>query len=198
VGRSRAFWQWGLPELHKHLPDTQGLAVDTLWPILHTVEPSFIRVEADEGTYNLHIAIRFELERALFAGDLQVDDLPQAWDDAYERTLGIRPSNPAEGVLQDIHWSMGAFGYFPTYTLGNLINAQLFEKARADLGDLDGQMSQGDLAPLLEWLRKNVHQHGSRYTADELVERVTGKPLSSDAFLDYIGNTTEQVYGVKV
>lgn len=196
VGRSRSFWQWVLPRFKKYFPDKIDISVDDMWPALHTANPSFIRVEADEATYNLHIAIRFDIERAIFAGDLKVDDLPKAWDDAYEELLGIRPANVAEGVLQDIHWSMAGFGYFPTYTLGNLINAQLFVAAREQLGDLDEQFARGELAPLLGWLREHVHQWGSRYTASELVEKATGKPLSSDAFLMHIRSTTREAYGL--
>ncbi len=196
VGRSRPFWRWALPLLHEHLPGTAGVTVDALWRALHTVEPSPIRVEADEATYNLHIAVRFELERALIGGDLEVSELPAAWDDRYEALLGLRPRDPAEGVLQDIHWGIGHFGYFHTYTLGNLIAAQLFDAARGALGDLDAQLARGELAPLREWLRDEVHCHGSRYPGPELVERITGTPLSPRPFLEYIEGTTAEVYGI--
>ncbi len=196
VGRSRAFWAWALPHFHRAFPDTADRTVDELWPALHTVRPSYIRVEADQATYNLHIAVRFQLEKELFSGGLEVADLPGAWDDAYERLLGIRPRTQAEGVLQDIHWAMGAFGYFHTYTLGNLICAQLFQAAPAELGDLDELISRGEFSRLLGWLRDRVHSQGCRYTADELVERATGRPLTSDAFLASIASTVQQVYGV--
>ena len=198
VGRSRAFWSWALPLLHEVFPAMGKVTVDRLWPALHTVKPSFIRVEADEGTYDLHIAIRFEVERALFSGALEVDELPAAWDDAYEEYLGIRPRNAAEGVLQDIHWSMGAFGYFPSYTIGNLIKAQILETARAELGDLEAMFSRGELAPLLAWLREKVHRHGSRYPVAELIERVTGRPLSAAAHLAERAALAREVYGVEV
>jgi len=196
VGRSRAFWTWALPRFVESFPDKKGLTVDALWPALHAVRPSFIRVEADEVTYNLHVAARFGIESALFRGQLEVDDLPAAWDDAYEDLLGIRPRNMAEGVLQDIHWAMGMFGYFPTYTLGNLINAQLFETARGELGDVEGMVAKGELAPLREWLREKIHRFGSRYPARELVERATGAPLSPEPFLAYVTRTTEEAYGI--
>ncbi len=196
VGKSRALWSWALPHFHRHFPGTRGLTVDSLWPALHTVTPSLIRVEADQGTYDLHICVRFELERALLAGELEVSDLPGAWDDGYAETLGIRPANAAEGVLQDIHWSMGAFGYFPTYTLGNLINAQLFRAARSELGDLDEAFACGEFAPLLAWLRAKVHRHGSFYAARELVERASGRPLSSADYLAQRRQAVEEVYGV--
>ena len=196
VGRSRAFWSWALPHFKHAFPGAAALTVDELWPALHTVKPSYIRVEADQATYNLHVAVRFQLEKALFCDGLDAKDLPAAWDDAYERLLGIRPRNQAEGVLQDIHWAMGAFGYFHTYTLGNLICAQLFEAAPAELGDLDELIGRGEFSRLLGWLRERIHTQGSRYTADELVERATGRPLTSDAFLTAITRNVGQVYGV--
>ncbi|MCH9647609.1 MAG: carboxypeptidase M32 [Deltaproteobacteria bacterium] len=196
VGRSRAFWHWALPELHRTFPEARDLTVETLWPALHAVRPSLIRVEADEATYNLHVAIRFDLERKLFAGALEVKDLPLAWDDAYEALLGVRAENPADGVLQDIHWSLGSFGYFPTYTLGTLAASQLFEAAKAELGDLDEAFRQGEFQPLLAWLREKVHLHGCRFKTQELLQRSTGRTLSPDDFLRYIRTTTEEVYGL--
>jgi carboxypeptidase Taq len=198
VGRSRAFWRWALPLLHEQFPDKRALGIDELWPTLNAVQPSLIRVEADEGTYDLHIAIRFDLERALFADELAIDELPGAWNDAYEELLGIRPANDAEGVLQDLHWSAGAFGYFPTYTLGNMMKAQLYTAARRDLGDLDSAFARGEFAPLLEWLRDRVHRHGARFRAKELVERASGRPLSADDHLAARAATVEAVYGVTV
>ena len=198
VGRSRAFWEWCLPVLQQHLPGTEAVTVDTLWPALNTIRPSLIRVEADQGTYDLHIAVRFEVERALFAGEIALDELPEAWDTKVEELLGIRADDVADGVLQDIHWSFGGFGYFPTYTLGNLINAQLFEAAEAALGDQAESFRRGEFAPLASWLRENVHAHGSRYPAAELVERATGRPLSSDAFLKRRAEAAEAVYGVRL
>jgi len=196
VGRSRAFWEWALPVFKQHFPASSSLELDELYPALHTTQPSLIRVEADQGTYDLHVAARFELERAIFAGDLAVGDLPGAWDDTYDELLGLRAPDLAQGVLQDIHWSMGAFGYFPTYTLGNLMNAQLFAAAGESLGDLGAQFAQGDFAPLLGWLREHVHQHGRRFPAKELIERATGKPLSSEAFLAERKRTAKEIYGV--
>ena len=195
VGRSRAFWEWALPLFREHFPDGPAV-LDALWPTLHTIQPSLIRVEADQGTYDLHIAVRFEIERALFAGELEVGDLPGAWDDRYEELLGIRSPSVADGVLQDIHWSFGGFGYFPTYTLGNLINAQLFEAAREELGDLDTMFARGEFAPLLSWLREKVHRHGSFHSADELVQRATGRPLSPDAHLAQRRAMAREIYGV--
>ena len=195
VGRSRGFWRWLWPTVCDLFPDMKKLSVDEIWPALHTVKPSLIRVEADEGTYNLHVAIRFQIERALFRGDLEVADLPGAWDDAYEAQLGLRPKDAAEGVLQDIHWSQAIFGYFPTYTLGNLSASQLYEAASKDLGDPEEAMEKGEFEPLLQWMRDNIHSQGCRCEAGELIERSTGSPRSSDAMLAYLKDTTEAVYG---
>lgn len=198
VGRNRAFWDWALPHWQRTFPDKADVGIDDLWPALHPVRPSLIRVEADEVTYNLHVVARFEIERALFAGTIEVADLAEVWDDTYDALLGVRPPGPAQGLLQDIHWSMGAFGYFPTYTLGNLVSAQLYEAAGRDLGDLDAQLSAGDLAPLLGWLRDRVHRHGRSLEAEALIEQATGGPLTAEAFLRHVRSTVHQAYGVAV
>lgn len=196
VGRSKDFWRWALPTYQQQFPDKGDVTVDQMFKALHTVTPSFIRVEADEATYNLHIVARFELERQIIGGDVATRDLPELWATTYHDLLGIRPETAADGILQDIHWAGGAFGYFPTYTLGNLIAAQLFAAAGEQLDDLSGQIARGEFAPLLEWLRENVHRHGRLLTADEIVERATGAPLSSRPFLEYLGSVTRDVYGV--
>ena len=196
VGRSQAFWEWALPHFHEAFPGSRGVQLEELIPALHTVKPSLIRVEADQGTYDLHIAVRFDLERRLFQDELQVSDLPGAWDEAYEAALGIRAPHVSDGVLQDIHWSMGAFGYFPTYTLGNLISAQLFRAAEAELGDLAPRFAAGEFGPLLGWLRENVHAHGRNYSASELVERATGRALSADDYLASRRASVAAIYGV--
>jgi carboxypeptidase Taq len=187
VGRSRPFCTWLLPRLHASLPGVlQGLDAGTLYRAVNTIQPSLIRTEADETTYNLHIILRFELELALIEGSLAVDDAPAAWDDAMERLLGVPVPTPVEGILQDVHWSSGLMGYFPTYTLGNLIGAQLWERLREDLGDVDGQLERGEFAPLREWLHENVHRHGRKYLPRELLRRVTGDDLRVDPFLRYL------------
>jgi carboxypeptidase Taq len=197
VGRSREFCEWALPLWQKHFPQNMdGVDSETLWQAVNLVEPSLIRVEADEATYNVHIMIRYELEKKLIAGDLEIDDLPDAWDDMYEEFLGIRAPNRALGVLQDIHWSMGAFGYFPTYTLGNLYAAQLLAAAREDLPDHDEQMRRGEFTPLLDWMREHVHQRGSILEPADLIKEATGSPPSPDAFVDYLKDKVEQLYGV--
>ena len=197
IGRSREFCEWALPMWQKHFPQNMdGVDSEALWQAVNLVEPSLIRVEADEATYNMHIMIRYELEKKLIAGDLEIDDLPNAWDDMYEEFLGIRAPNRTLGVLQDIHWSMGAFGYFPTYTLGNLYSAQLLAAARKDLPDHDEQMRCGEFGPLLDWMREHVHQRGSILEPADLIEEATGSPPSPDAFVDYLKDKVERLYGV--
>jgi len=198
VGRSEAFWDWAMPAFLEAFPQKQGLTSATLYPALHTCRPSFIRVEADEATYNLHIAARFHIERALFAGEVETAELPELWDDTYERLLGIRPADPSEGILQDIHWAMGAFGYFPTYTLGNLISAQLFEAAEAELGAQEDNFRQGEFAPLREWLRKKIHSRGRLLDTRSLVQDVCGGPISAGPLLASLSTALERVYGVSV
>jgi carboxypeptidase Taq len=187
VGRSRPYCAWLLPRLARTLPGAlDGLDVGGLYRAVNTVQPSLIRTEADETTYNLHIILRFELELALIEGSLTVDDAPAAWDEAMERLLGIQVPSPVDGILQDVHWSSGLMGYFPTYTLGNLIGAQLWERLREELGDVDGQLERGEFTPLREWLRDNVHRHGRKYLPRELLRRVTGDDLRVEPFLRYL------------
>jgi carboxypeptidase Taq len=163
---------------------------------INDVRPSLIRVEADEATYNLHILLRFEIEKALLTGDLGVKDLPGAWNEKVKNYLGLTPPDDAKGCLQDVHWSHGAFGYFPTYTLGNLYAAQFFEKARGDVGDLDTMFSRGDFQPLLKWLREKIHRQGRKYAARELVKRVTGKELSAQPLLGHLERKAKEYYHV--
>ncbi len=197
VGRSRSFWTWAQPHASKTLSAWFGTqSVDALYSMSNLVKPSFIRVEADEATYNLHILLRFTLERALLRGDLQVAELPGAWNELFEKLLGMRVPDDRRGCLQDVHWSCALIGYFPTYSLGNLYAAQLFESAREAMPDLDRRFESGDFGGLLSWLRTNIHQHGRRYRAGELCERVTGKPLDSGALLRYLRGKASEVYGV--
>ncbi|QDU58791.1 carboxypeptidase M32 [Aeoliella mucimassa] len=195
VGLSHSFWQHNYADAQAAFPAALGdVALDDFHFAINESKPSLIRVEADEATYNLHILIRFELELALVADELSIADLPAAWNAKYEQYLGITPPSDALGVMQDVHWSHGLIGYFPTYSLGNLYSAQFFAKAKEDLGDLDAQFAQGDYKPLLDWLRTNIHQHGKRYTAADLVERVTGKPLSSEALLSHLSDKFGKLY----
>ena len=197
VGRSRPFWQRYYPQCQAVFPEALAdVSLDDFYRAINTVSPSLIRVEADEVTYNLHIIVRFELERDLIEGRLAVKDVPAAWNAKMTDLLGITPTDDAEGCLQDIHWSMGAFGYFPTYALGNLYAAQFFAAAERDIPNLMDDFSRGLFGDLLGWLRSNIHQHGQRYRAGELVERVTGSPLSIEPFLSYIRAKFSPVYGL--
>ncbi len=197
VGRSLPFWRAFQPELLRLFPrEARGLSAEQLWRAVNQVERSLIRVEADELTYNLHVLLRFEIERALVGGTLAVADVPDAWNAKSEELFGITPANDAEGCLQDIHWSMGALGYFPTYTLGNLYAAQLYEAAGRDLPGLEEGIARGELLPLRDWLRQHIHRHGRRWSAAELIEKATGAPPSSAAFLRYVRTKFSAIYGL--
>lgn len=178
VGRGRPFWSYFFPLARQLFPAALGdVRLADFYFAVNNVEATCVRVTADEVTYNLHILIRFELERALMSGDLPPGDLPAAWDEKYRHYLGITPPNAADGCLQDGHWSAGMIGYFPTYTLGNIYAAQLFARARKEVSDLDEAFGRGDFSGLLGWLRERVHRHGGRYSATRLLERITGAPL---------------------
>ncbi|MBI4879688.1 MAG: carboxypeptidase M32 [Planctomycetes bacterium] len=197
VGRGRAFWKHFLPRLQDFFPGVAAdLDVEAMYRAVNEVTPSFIRTEADELTYNLHIVLRFEIERDLFAGKLALEDLPEAWNNGTEALLGIRPGNDAQGLLQDIHWSMGSFGYFPSYTLGNLYAAQLFDAALSDIPDLEARIAQGDLLPLREWLREKVHARGRLLQARDLIRDVTGREPGMEAFLAQVRRKFGEIYGV--
>ena len=167
---------------------------DAVFAAANRVRPSLIRVEADEVTYDLHVALRFELERALVRGDLAVRDLPAAWNDGVRDRLGIEVPDDARGCLQDVHWSCGLVGYFPTYTLGNVYAAELFSRARQDLADLDGAIARGDFAPLLAWLREHVHRHGSRRQARDIVTRAIGREPGPATMLEHLRKRVAAVY----
>ncbi len=197
IGRSRTFWSHYYPKLVAYFPDRlSGVDLESFYRSINTVAPSPIRVEADEVTYNLHIMLRFRLELALLEGDLTVADLPDAWNAGMQELLGITPSSDAEGCLQDIHWSMGAFGYFPTYALGNLVSAQLFDIAKNEIPNLEARIAAGSFGELLDWLRENVHRHGRKRTATRILNDVTGTDLSADNWLAYIRRKYGEVYGV--
>jgi carboxypeptidase Taq len=181
VGRSRAFWEWCFPLARDAFPAALANAdAERVHQALLVVRPSLIRVEADEVTYNLHVMLRFDLERAVVHGELAVADLPAAWNERFEQDFGIRPPSAATGVMQDIHWSAGLIGYFPTYTLGNLYAAQLMAAAGRSVGDLERQFAAGEFAPLLGWLRREIHAAGRMLESEPLVERATGEPVSAD------------------
>lgn len=197
VGRSRAFWRHFFPALQAAFPSLKDVAVDAWYFAINSVRPSLIRVESDEVTYGLHIMLRFDLERRMLKREIAVRDVPEAWNAGMKSLLGVSPPNDAQGCLQDIHWSQGTFGYFPTYALGNLYAAQFFDAARSQLKDLDGQIERGELRPLREWLRENIHRHGKRYRARELVNVVTGNELSHEPFVHYLKAKFKPLYGIQ-
>ena len=197
VGRSRAFWTWALPVANKHFDNAFGdIDLPTFVKAMNTCTPSFIRVESDESTYNLHVMLRFELERAMISGDLAISDLPGAWNEKFKSMLGLDVPSDAKGCLQDVHWSFGLIGYFPTYTLGNLYAAQMWETINEQIPDLDEQMAVGEFSALLGWLREHIHQHGRRYSAAELCQRSTGKPLSADPLMRHLESRVKPAYGL--
>ena len=197
VGRSRPFWKHFYPKLQETFPAQLGnVSLESFYKAVNKVQPSLIRVEADEATYNLHIMLRLGLEISLLEGSLLVSDLPEAWNSGMEEYLGIRPHNDTLGVLQDIHWSVGLMGYFSTYALGNLISLQLWERIRQDIPDLDEQIEAGEFRPLLEWLHENIHQHGSMFEPQELIARVTGSRINPDPYVRYLTEKYREIYGI--
>jgi carboxypeptidase Taq len=196
VGRSRAFSSVLAPMIGEVFGAELG--AERLYRAVNRVQPSFIRVEADEVTYALHIILRFELEQELIEGRLDVPELPEAWNARFKDYLGLEVPDDARGVLQDVHWSMGAIGYFPTYALGNLIAGQLWQRAHADVPDLDERLAKADLATLREWLREHVHRHGAKFSMPELLERVVGGPIAVGPFVSYIKAKLSDVYDLRL
>jgi carboxypeptidase Taq len=195
VGRSKPFWRRYYPRLQETFPQQLGkMDWEDFYRAINKVQPSLIRVEADEATYNLHIMMRFELELALMEGRLQVPDLPQAWNEKTQEYLGLVPPDDAQGVLQDVHWSGGAIGYFPSYALGNLIACQLWELIKRDIPELEAQIEAGDFQTLLAWLREKVHRHGGKFQPAELLQRITGGGLSADPYMRYLQEKFADIY----
>ena len=197
VGRSQSFWKWCFPQLQQKFGAAwQGLDWMQAFRDANRVERSLIRVEADEVTYNLHILIRFELEQELITGQLQVHDAPQAWNDRYERYLGIKPNSDRDGILQDVHWSAGLMGYFPTYTLGNLYAAQLMEAISLQLGNVDELLAVGEFRGILQWLRDKIHVHGRCLPPAELIKQASGQALSAKPLVAYLRKKLEVAYSM--
>ncbi|WP_290816613.1 carboxypeptidase M32 [Halovivax sp.] len=195
VGRSEPFWEFFLPAAAERFPALEDVSAREAFEAANEVyDDNLIRVEADELTYHLHIVIRFEIERELISGDLDVADVPQVWNDKYEEYLGVRPETDAEGCLQDIHWSHGSFGYFPTYSLGSVLAAQLYAAAEDELGDLSEDIREGEFDELNEWLRENVHRHGCLYTTPDLIEEASGEPYTADYFVEYAKRKYGRLY----
>lgn len=197
VGRSRPFWRHFYPRAQaRFASQLAGVNADQFYRAVNKVERSLIRVEADEATYNLHVMLRVELELALIEGSLEVRDLPEAWNAKVEEYLGLTPPDAARGVLQDIHWAAGLFGYFATYTLGNLISAQLWETFAQQHPSRDADIARGDFSALLSWLRAALHEHGRKYEPQELVLRITGKPVDPEPYLRYLEVKYGEIYGL--
>jgi carboxypeptidase Taq len=197
VGRSMPFWEHFYPRLQEVFPTQLGkVSLESFYKGVNKVEPSLIRVEADEATYNMHIMLRLELEISLMEGQLDVKDLPEAWNSRMEEYLGITPPDDALGVLQDVHWSGGMIGYFSTYALGNLISAQLWECINNDIPDLTDQIRSGEFSALLGWLRQNIHRHGTKFEPQELVQRITGSKIDPAPYVRYLKNKFGEIYGI--
>lgn len=195
VGRSRPFWTFLLPRLAETFPSLADVSPDAAFAAVNKVYPdNLIRVEADELTYHLHIIVRYEIEREVMAGSLDVAEIPAVWNDRYESYLGVRPETETDGWLQDIHWSSGYFGYFPTYSLGSVLAAQLYGAIERDIGSLDEQLTTGSVGVIQDWLREAVHHHGCRYPTPELIETATGESFGADAFIAYVSEKYGELY----
>jgi carboxypeptidase Taq len=197
VGRGRPYLGHLLPRLQELFPDRVGsVDVDGLYRAANKVEPSLIRVEADQVTYNLHIILRFELELGIFDRTIELADLPEAWNSKVEEYLGISVPDDANGVLQDVHWAGGSFGYFPTYSLGNIVAGQLWDRIITDLPDVEEGFAHGEFTALREWLRENLHRHGNKFMPKELIERVVGGPIDVEPYLRQLRERAAEIYGV--
>jgi len=195
IGRSQSFWKYYYPKLKAQFPTLRDVSEEHFYRAINRVTPSLIRVEADEVTYNLHIMLRFEMEVDLLEERISVVDAPEAWNAKCQEYLGITPSDDARGILQDIHWSSSGFGYFPTYTLGNILSVQFWDQANKHMsGQLLDMVVRGEFAPLREWLTENIHQWGSKYTPRELVQRATGCPLDPVPYLRYLQEKFGDIY----
>jgi carboxypeptidase Taq len=195
IGRSRQFWLYFYPKFKSLFPEQlSNIDLESFYKAINKVEPSFIRTEADEATYNLHIMLRFELEVDLIEGRLKVEHLPDAWNEYMKDYMGIIPPNDTLGVLQDVHWSAGLIGYFPTYAVGNLISAQLWEKMHEDMADLDDKICNGDFVELLSWLHSNIHQHGAKFEPQELIQNITGNRIEAQPYIRYLQTKYKDIY----
>jgi carboxypeptidase Taq len=196
VGRSRPFWRHFLPKLKRSFPALARVKLEDFHFAVNEARPSYIRVDADEVTYNLHVILRYQLEKGLIDGSVRPESLPELWNAKMKKLLGITPKGDSQGVLQDIHWASGNYGYFPSYTLGNLCSAQIFERAAREIPDLDEKIGRGELVPLRDWLRRKIHQPGRLYPANELMRRATGRTLSAEPFLRYVNAKYGELYAL--
>ena len=197
VGRNLPFWKWAAPVVQSHFPDQfEGMSAEDIYRAVNIMGPSLIRIEADELTYNFHIIIRFELERDVISGRLDVDDMSAAWNAKYKEYLGVDVPSDSDGILQDVHWSGGSMGYFPTYALGNVLGAMLWKRITTELPNLQSEFEQGEFGSLRDWSRENVHRHGSHYLPNDLLEKVLGtRKLDAQPLLDYLTAKVDDLYG---
>lgn len=195
IGQSKPFWMHFYPILQSIFPEKlQSISIDSFYKAINKVQPGCIRIEADEVTYSLHVILRFEMEKELIEGSLQVKDIPEAWNSKMQKYLGILPKNNTEGCLQDIHWSMGGFGYFPTYTLGNIFAAQIFDIFAKDNPSWETQVAKGELKFIKEWLNQHIHKYGKFYSAQDLIRKISNKDFSIDPFINYLTAKYKKIY----
>lgn len=194
LGRSKNFWTYFYPEFQKYFPEFKDITLEKFYKGINKVQPSLIRIEADELTYSLHIIIRYELERAILNGELSIDELPKAWNKKYKEYLGVEPKNDSEGVLQDTHWGGGLIGYFPSYALGNVYGAQFLNKMKKDIKNYEEEVKNGNFMVITKWLNENIHKYGKIYTPSELIVKVTGEALNPKYFLEYLNEKYSEIY----
>lgn len=197
IGRSKEFWTYFYPEAKKRFPQFENVSFEDFYKGINTVEPSLIRTEADELTYSLHVIIRYEIEKMLINDKIEVKELPSIWNSKYKEYLSVEPRNDAEGVLQDMHWSDGSFGYFPSYALGNIYGAQFLNKMEKDMPDMYERIEKGDLSQVHQWLKENIHKHGAVYKPAELIKMVTGEELTAKYFIEYLNKKYSEIYNLK-
>lgn len=198
IHQSREFWEWATPLMHKHFPHTRGCTPDDFYRAVNRVEPGLIRVDADEVTYPMHIILRFELESGIMSNRIALDDLPRLWNQKMKSSLNVDVPNNAKGVLQDVHWAVGAVGYFPSYTLGAIIAAQLFQRLEQEMPDVRDKIRRGDFKPIREWLQRKIHTVGSLYPSpDELLVHATGRPMDPSIFVNYLKTKYAALYGLE-
>lgn len=196
IGRSKPFIEYIYPKIKNRFPQLKNIKPLEFYRSINRVKPTPIRVNADEATYNLHILLRFEIEIGIFRDEIEPEEIPQIWQEKMDKYLGLRPESPAEGVLQDVHWSVGQFGYFPSYTLGNLYSAQIFETVKDQFQDLEEKIKNGNFKPIKDWLTQNIYQHGRKYRAGKLTKKVTGEKLNEKYFINYLKDRYYPIYGL--
>lgn len=196
LGKSMEFWHYFYPKFQATYKELEGVYLTSFYKAINCVEPSLIRIDADELTYSLHIIIRYEMEKLLINSDIDIDDVPRLWNEKYKEYLGVEPQNDADGILQDVHWSGGDFGYFPSYALGNLYGAQIFNKLKEEIPDWSQKITSGDFSSITKWLKENVHQYGSVFKPAELIKKITGEELSAKYFIEYLNDKFGEIYDV--